>query len=75
VMHKFHLGQMVAYHPQKGIWAARSAYIVTAKLPEREGEFEYRIRSALEEHERLVRESELSPIKTDDNASGGKAKR
>jgi hypothetical protein len=61
-MHKFHLGQTVAYNRQKGIWAARGAYLVTAKLPERDGEFEYRIRSALEEHERLVRESELTAI-------------
>jgi hypothetical protein len=28
-------------------------------LPERDGEFEYRIRSAIEEHERTARESEL----------------
>ena len=32
------------------------------KLPERDSEFEYRIRSAIEEHERTVRESELRVI-------------
>jgi hypothetical protein len=36
--------------------------MVTAKLPERDGEFEYRIRSAIEEQERTVRESELRAI-------------
>jgi hypothetical protein len=61
-MHKFHLGQMVAYEPPKRIWAPRGKFMVTAKLPERDGEFEYRIRSAIEEHERTVRESELRAI-------------
>jgi hypothetical protein len=72
-MHKFHLGQMVAYYPDKGTWAARGAYVVTARLPERDGEFEYRIRSALEKHERTARESELRAI--DDKALGGMGKR
>jgi hypothetical protein len=35
---------------------------VTAKLPEREGEFEYRIRNINEEHERMARESELRAL-------------
>jgi hypothetical protein len=58
-MHKFHLGQAFEYNPPRGNYAPRGAYIVTAKLPERDGEFEYRIRSALEKHERMARESEL----------------
>ena len=53
-MHKFHLGQTVAYNPQKGTWAPHGAYVVTSKIPERDGEFEYRIRSAIEEHERMA---------------------
>ena len=36
------------------------AYIVTKKLPERNGEREYRVKSANEPYERVVRESELS---------------
>ncbi|MBV8743601.1 MAG: hypothetical protein JO134_01015 [Xanthobacteraceae bacterium] len=67
-MHKFHLHQTVAYNPQKGTWAARGAYVVTAKPPERAGEFEYHIRSTVEEHERIARESELSEIAADDVA-------
>ena len=58
-MHKFNLGQTVAYNPKKGTWAARGAYAVTAKLPERDGEFEYWIKSVIEEHQRMARESEL----------------
>jgi hypothetical protein len=60
-MHKFHLGQMVAFNPQKG-WAARRAYVVTAKLPERDGEFEYSIRNQAEVHVRMARESELQAM-------------
>jgi len=42
--------------------APRGEFMVTAKLPEQDGEFEYRIRSAIEEHERTVRESQLTVI-------------
>jgi hypothetical protein len=38
------------------------AYIVTRKLPEHNGEFEYRVKSANELHERVVGESELSNV-------------
>jgi hypothetical protein len=61
-MHKFHLGQHVQYQPPRGMYAPRGAYIVTAKLSEREGEFEYRIRNLKEEHERMARESELRAL-------------
>jgi hypothetical protein len=33
--------------------------VVTKRLPERDGEFEYRIKSINEPHERVVRESQL----------------
>jgi hypothetical protein len=38
-------------------------------------EFEYRIRSALVEHERMVRENELTPVSERDAAPPGKGKR
>jgi hypothetical protein len=38
------------------------AYVVTATLPERDGEFKYRVRSSHEPHERVMTESELSPM-------------
>jgi len=34
-------------------------YLVTKLLPERDGEFEYFIRSAQEAHERIARENKL----------------
>lgn len=74
-MHKFYLGQSVSYRSPRLIGAPSGTYVVTAKLPERDGEFEYHIRHAREHHERMVRESELSAISADDNAPGGKAKR
>jgi len=39
MIHKFYLGQAVEYHRPRGIYAPRGAYIVTAKLPERDGRF------------------------------------
>ena len=74
MMHKFHLGQTVTYHPRQGTWAPRGAYVVTAKLPERNGEFEYRIRSAIEENERMARESELERRSETEAPRVGKAK-
>src|SRR5271165_5230363 len=58
--HKFKIGQAVEYRASRGIYAPGGTYLVTARLPERDGEFEYRIRSLDEPHERIARESELS---------------
>ena len=62
MVHRFHIGQTVTYRPPREIYASPGAYIVTARLPERDGTFEYRIRSVNENHERAVRESELVPL-------------
>ena len=56
--HKFKIGQAVEYSASRGIYA-RGPYVVTAELPERDGEFEYRIKSPNELYERIARESEL----------------
>jgi hypothetical protein len=59
--HKFKLGLTVFL--QRNAFnqdAARGAYTVTKQLPERNGEFEYQIKSSGEPHTRVVRESELS---------------
>ena len=59
--HKF--GQMVFYHPRRGIVPVEaptgSPYQITARLPSIGGEFQYRIRSANEQHERAASEREL----------------
>jgi hypothetical protein len=57
--HKFKIGQAVAYRASRVNYAPGGTYLVTAPLPERDGEFEYRIRSPAEPHERTARESEL----------------
>jgi hypothetical protein len=51
--HKFKIGQPVEYHPPHGIYPPRGTYLVTAKLPQSDGEFEYHIRSVSEQHERV----------------------
>jgi hypothetical protein len=57
--YKFQIGQTVFLAPARSQNIPGGAYIVTKKLPENNGEFEYRVRSATEPHERVVRESEL----------------
>ena len=59
--HKFNLGQAVEYHPRR-LYAPRGVFVVTAKLPERDGEFEYHIKHTKELHERIARESELREV-------------
>jgi hypothetical protein len=73
-MHKFHLGQAVEYHAPRGIQAPSGAYVVTAKLPERDGEFGYHIKHPTDAHERTAKESELRAIGVNDNAPGGRGK-
>jgi hypothetical protein len=60
--HKFILGQAVEYTPPRGIFTPRGVYVVTAKLPEQAGEFEYHIRHPTESHERIAKESELHEV-------------
>jgi hypothetical protein len=57
--YKFILGQTVEYHSPRGLYAPPGIYVVTAKLPERDGEFQYHIKHTSELYERIVRESEL----------------
>jgi hypothetical protein len=58
--HKFRLDQRVTLVVNViNRHAAGGSYVVTRQLPERAGEFEYRIKSASESHERVARESEL----------------
>jgi len=59
--HKFKLGITVFLERSSfNRDAASGAYEVTRQLPERNGEFEYQIKSSGEPHARVVRESELS---------------
>ena len=60
--HKFNLGQAVEYHHPRELYAPPGIYVVTAKLPERDGEFEYHIKHTKELYERIARESELHGV-------------
>jgi hypothetical protein len=59
--HKFHIGQIVQPRLQSRSMPAGS-YKVTRRMPDRAGEFEYRIKSMKELHERVVSESELIAV-------------
>jgi hypothetical protein len=63
-MHKFKVGQIVQFRPDQ---AERSNAIsgpclITRQLPQRRGEFDYRIKSSNEEYERIARESQLTEV-------------
>ena len=60
--YKFQIGQTVFLTPSIGLNVPGGAYIVTRKLPERDGEFQYHVNSVNEPYERVVRESELSDV-------------
>ncbi len=55
--HKFRTGQLVQLSRARN--ASGGVYAVTRQLPESAGEYEFRIKSTNEPHERVVRESEL----------------
>jgi hypothetical protein len=58
--HKFKVGQIVTIRPALSRNVPGGVYMVTKQLPENCGEFEYRIKSVEEVHERVARESELT---------------
>jgi len=67
--HKFKIGQIVYFHSQK---SGSSSYMpsgacqIIRRLPAIDGEFQYVIRSAYEQHELVAKESELTRL--DDRA-------
>jgi hypothetical protein len=63
-MHKYNVGQVVQLLP--GPYerqAARGSYTIIRQLPRESGEFEYRIKSVLEPHERVAKESQLARLR------------
>jgi hypothetical protein len=60
--YRFQIDQTVFLTPSPILNIPGGAYIVTKKLPERNGEFEYQVKSINEPYERVVRESELSDV-------------
>ena len=63
-MRQFSVGEVVTFIPD---WILRSAapgdYKIVSSMPDRDGDHMYRIKSPLEEHERVVRENLL--VKSD----------
>jgi hypothetical protein len=58
--HKFHVGESVTLAPSISRNVPGGVYEVTKQLPYNGGEFEYQIKSAQEDHQRVARESELT---------------
>ena len=59
-MRQFNIGQVVTCIPDRFLrHAAPGDYKIIAAMPDRDGDHMYRIKSPLEEHERVVRESLL----------------
>ena len=60
--HKFNVDQVVDYVPKGAskFSVPRGAYKITKLLPARDGELQYRIKNATEDHERVASESEVT---------------
>jgi hypothetical protein len=59
--HQFRSGQVVHLCRSIRYGAAEGDYEIVRQLPDEGGEFQYRIKSMREPHERVVRESDLEP--------------
>jgi len=61
-VHKFNIGQTVFLerYLERPLGVSGGAYVITKRLPEHDGEFEYQIKSVKEPHERVARESQLN---------------
>ena len=63
VVHKFVVGQRVAFRPENGqLVNRREVFIVVRQLPETGGMFQYQIKSEIDGHLRMVREIELADL-------------
>ncbi len=63
--YKFKIGQLVYFYPKglgrSRIDAAPGPYLIIRRLPStKDGEFQYEVRSTLEEHNWVARKSELT---------------
>ena len=59
--HNFKIGQRLFFAKPGGLNKPDGAYVVVKRLPMRDGEFEYQIKSVTKPDERVVRESQLRP--------------
>lgn len=56
---KYRTGQMVSMTPNNAHGTPRGRFEITRLLPAEHGNYQYRIRSVVDGHERVVLESEL----------------
>jgi hypothetical protein len=59
--HRFRIGQLVRFTPGMHERSYGGTYRIVARLPEERGEMQYRIKNTKDEHERVVREAQISP--------------
>ncbi len=57
--HRFQVGQTVFLEGSRNLNIPGGEYVITKKLPERNGGLEYRVKSSKEPHQRVVREDQL----------------
>jgi hypothetical protein len=63
ISHRFSVGRMVRLSQAVRLRnAAPGSYEVLAQLPDRDGEFQYRLKSDREPYQRIAKEHELEPI-------------
>ena len=63
ISHRFSVGRMVRLSQAVRLRnAAPGSYEVLAQLPDRDGEFQYRLKSDREPYQRIAKENELEPI-------------
>ena len=61
--HKFPLGHKVTFQPEFGQVNNRGeVFTVIRQLPETEGVFQYQIKSEMDGHERVARETQLADL-------------
>jgi hypothetical protein len=60
VAHKYKAGQTVRIIPSGYITNARGSFTIVCVLPEEHGVYHYRIKSAVDGHERVVMETEVA---------------
>ncbi len=57
--HRYHIGQIVFLEPSRRLNIPGGVCIITTKLPERDGEPVYRVKTGNEDYERVVSESQM----------------
>jgi hypothetical protein len=72
---KYAVGQMVRFMPGTHERAYGGLFEVMAKLPEERGERQYRVKSTKDDHQRIVRESQINGLATDTDDDRRPAKR